>query len=245
MGKARHPRGVAPQHRSGEEVVLQFSVDGSAAPLAFEPRRLLIAGYTGRDQAAVARHIAELREHGIPAPERTPALYALAPDRVSTAERVSVVGDQTSGEAEFVLVYAGGQLYVGVGSDHTDRALERQSVARSKQVCPKPISARLWRWADVRDGWDGCQLQSWIGEGDGAPYQRGSVTELMAPDAVLAMVRERIGDALEGSVVYCGTLPLLGGEFRFERRFQGALVDPVRERELRCAYTIDVVDDID
>jgi hypothetical protein len=67
----------------------------------------------------------------------------------------------------------------------------------------------------------------------------------MAPDAVLAMVRERIGNDLEGSVVYCGTLPLISGEFRFERRFRGALVDPARGRELTCAYAIDVVSDID
>ena len=225
--------------------MLQFTVEGSGAPLSFLPRRLLIAGYTGRDQAAVAQHIAELREHGIPAPERTPALYALAPDRVTTADTISVVGDETSGEAEFVLVYAGGELYVGVGSDHTDRGLERLAVSRSKQVCPKPLSARLWRWDDVRDGWDGCQLRSWLGEGDGTPYQQGSVTELMAPDAVLAMVRERVGDDLEGSVVYCGTLPLISGEFRYERRFRAALVDPARGRELTCVYTIDVVSDID
>ncbi len=225
--------------------MLQFTVDDSGAALAFTPRRLLIAGYTGRDQAAVAQHIAELREHGIPAPERTPALYALAPDRVTTAETIAVVGDETSGEAEFVLVYSGGELYVGVGSDHTDRGLERQSVSRSKQVCPKPLSGHLWRWASVRERWDGCQLRSWLGEGDGTPYQQGSVVELMAPDAVWAMVRERVGGDPEGSVVYCGTLPLIGGEFRFERRFQAALIDPAGGRELRCAYTVDVVPDID
>src|SRR5215218_6040179 len=125
--------------RRGRSAVLQFTVEGSDQPLAFEARRLLIAGYTGRDQAAVARHVAELREHGIPAPARTPALYALAPDRLTTATPVAVVGSQTSGEAEFVLIVSRGVLYVGVGSDHTDRDLERLSVPRSKQVCPKPI----------------------------------------------------------------------------------------------------------
>ena len=68
-------------------------------------------------------------------------MYALAPDRVSLEREVVVVGDKTSGEAEFVLVYSGAELYVGVGSDHTDRGLERLSVSRSKQVCPKPLSS--------------------------------------------------------------------------------------------------------
>jgi hypothetical protein len=219
--------------------VLQLEVEGTA--VAFEPRRLLIAGYTGRDQAAVARHIAELREHGIPAPARTPALYALAPDRLTTAEHVYVVGRDTSGEAEFVLLYTGGELYVAVGSDHTDRALERLHVARSKQVCPKPISRAAWRWAAVRDAWDRCHLRS---EVDGAPYQEGSVAELLPPDAILALVRQRVGGDLEGSAIFCGTLPLLGGALRCGTQFTAVLAHP-DGRALRCAYTVRVVDDLD
>jgi hypothetical protein len=221
--------------------VLHFTLEPDARPLALAPRRLLIAGYTGRDRAAVARHVDELREHGIPAPERTPAVYALTPDRLTTEAAIAVLGSATSGEAEFALLLVGGDLYVGVGSDHTDRDLERTSVRRSKQVCPKPLASRLWRWADVRDHWDACVLRSWSG---GTLYQEGSVAALLTPDAVLAAVRERAGDAAE-SVVYCGTLPLLGGALRFDTEFVAALDDPVRGRELRCAYSVRVVDDLD
>jgi 4-hydroxyphenylacetate 3-monooxygenase len=219
--------------------VLQLDVEGT--PLAFEPRRLLIAGYTGRDQAAVARHIAELREHGIPAPARTPALYALAPDRLTTAERIHVVGHDTSGEVEFVLLYTGGELYIAVGSDHTDRALERLHVARSKQVCPKPISRAAWRWAAVRAAWDRCRLRS---EVDGTPYQEGSVAELLPPDAILDLVRQRVGNDLEDSAIFCGTLPLLGGALRCGVRFTAVLAHP-DGRELCCAYTVAATDDLD
>ncbi|HWP28850.1 MAG TPA: DUF2848 family protein [Chloroflexota bacterium] len=222
--------------------MLQFAVDGVPERLTVTPRRLLIAGYTGRDQAAVARHIAELRAHGIPAPSRTPALYALTPDRLTTAARLCVVGSQTSGEVEFVLVCVGRELYIGVGSDHTDRALERLSVARAKQVCAKPISAQLWRWADVRDRWDRCVLRSWM---DGALYQEGSVAELLPPEAVLALVEQRVGADLDQAVVYCGTLPVVGGELRCGRHFEAVLSDPVGGRMLRCAYQVDVVDDLD
>ena len=45
---------------------------GKASPVAFEVRRLINAGYTGRDQAAVRHHIEELRAHGVPAPAGTP-----------------------------------------------------------------------------------------------------------------------------------------------------------------------------
>lgn len=221
--------------------MLHFTVEPDARPLVLAPRRLLIAGYTGRDQAAVARHVDELREHGIPAPERIPAVYALTPDRLTTEPTIAVAGRDTSGEAEFVLVVVGGDLYVGVGSDHTDRDLERTSIRRSKQVCPKPLATRLWRWADVRDHWDACLLRSWSG---GTLYQEGSVAALLAPEAVLAAVRERAG-AVDDSVVYCGTLPLLGGALRFEAAFAAALDDPVLGRELRCAYTVSLVDDLD
>jgi hypothetical protein len=219
---------------------MQFFVGPDLEPLDFTPRRLLIAGYTGRDQAAVARHVAELRAYGIPAPARTPALYALAPDRLTTASSVAVVGEQTSGEAEFVLIATGGALYVGVGSDQTDRDLERLSVPRSKQVCPKPISGRLWRWSEVSDRWDGCRLRSWSG---GRLYQDGSVTELMPPTAVLAMVEERVGDADE-IAVFCGTLPLCDGTLRYDQEFRAVLVAPAGG-ELSCAYSAHAVADLD
>ena len=220
--------------------MLQFVVEPDQEALAFTPRRLLIAGYTGRDQAAVARHVAELREHGIPAPARTPALYALAPDRLTTATPVAVVGAQTSGEAEFVLIVSRGVLYVGVGSDHTDRDLERLSVPRSKQVCPKPIAGQLWRWDHLQAEWDGCRLRSWSG---GTLYQQGSVTELMAPPAVLAMVRDRVGECDEAAI-FGGTLPLLDGALRFDRDFTAALVAPGGDA-LRCEYATAAVPDLD
>jgi hypothetical protein len=221
--------------------VLELTVEPDEQLIVLAPRRLLIAGYTGRDQAVVARHIDELREHGIPAPPCTPAVYALTPDRLTTAATISVVGRETSGEAEFLLVLTGGELYVGLGSDHTDRDLERLSIPRAKQVCPKPLASRLWRWADVRDHWDDCLLRSWSG---GTLYQEGSVAILLAPDAVLAAVQDRAGD-VEDSVIFCGTLPLLGGALRYDTEFAAALSDPVRGRQLRCAYASSVVDDLD
>jgi hypothetical protein len=81
---------------------------------------------------------------------------------------IEVSGDQSSGEAEFVLVQAGGALYVGAGSDHTDRAVETYSVAVSKQMCDKPVAHELWNRADVSGHWDRLLLRSWI-LGRGSP----------------------------------------------------------------------------
>jgi hypothetical protein len=54
-----------------------------------------------------------------------------------------------------------------IGSDHTDRALERVSVAASKQVCPKPVGTTLWPFDTLSHRLDTLGLTSEIEE-DGA-----------------------------------------------------------------------------
>jgi hypothetical protein len=77
---------------------------------------------------------------------------------------MKVLGEHTSGEAEAVLLVAGNDIWVAVGSDHTDRELDKVNIVASKQVCPKPVSAEVWRYADARERWDSLALRSWIGE---------------------------------------------------------------------------------
>ena len=92
-------------------------------------------GYTGRDRAAVERHIRELEREGVPAPPRVPMCYAVANHLlIQGGGMVEVCGGTTSGEAEPVLLVTPRGVLVGVGSDHTDRQLERQCVARSKNL---------------------------------------------------------------------------------------------------------------
>src|SRR3712207_3980764 len=105
--------------------MLTFRVQGSGETLSFRPRRVLMAGYTGRDQAAVQAHIDELREHGVPAPKRVPILFPSTADRLTQDDEIEVLGDRTSGEAELVLLYHEGRTYVAAGSDHTDREVEK------------------------------------------------------------------------------------------------------------------------
>ena len=51
---------------------------GSPRTLDFEARRLVIAGWTGRDAAAIAHHIEELAALGVPAPSAVPLFYRVA-----------------------------------------------------------------------------------------------------------------------------------------------------------------------
>lgn len=201
-------------------------------------RRLFIAGYTGRDQAAVAAHVKELAEHGIPAPSRVPSLFPGVPARVTTASTIAVVGGRTSGEAEFVATRHDGRLLVGVGSDHTDRQLEAHSVVMSKQVCEKPVGARWWPADELEDHWDELRLVATAWDHDRpVPYQEGALAQMLPLEALVAEVEARVGP-LEGDVVFSGTLPLLAGEFVCGPRFRAELVDPVLGRSLVCEYEV-------
>ena len=44
----------------------------------FRPTELVIAGWTGRDQQALSKHIRELEEIGVKAPKSTPIFYRVA-----------------------------------------------------------------------------------------------------------------------------------------------------------------------
>src|ERR1700722_8882823 len=81
----------------------------------------VIAGWTGRDAAAVEHHIKELEAVGVARPATVPIFYRVSATRFTTATAIEVPGNESSGEVEFMLVQHGGKLYVGCGSDHTER----------------------------------------------------------------------------------------------------------------------------
>src|SRR5271156_2440179 len=134
-------------HRmSGSEKTINFTIHAGdkTSQEAITIRHAVIAGWTGRDQATLERHIKELEELGVARPATTPIFYRVAASRLTTAARIEVAGDESSGEVEYVLVQHEGKLYVGVGSDHTDRKVEAYNVTVSKQMCEKPMSGELW-----------------------------------------------------------------------------------------------------
>ncbi|GLY70705.1 DUF2848 family protein [Amycolatopsis taiwanensis] len=187
---------------------LTLHVVGTGERLELSPRRLVIAGYTGRDEASVEAHISELAAIGVPRPATVPAFYDLDPALLTTAAVVEVASESTSGEVEPVLLRHGGRYFLAVGSDHTDRDLERSDIGASKAACPKPIGNLVTEiGADPAAlDWDNVRADSSV---DGWPYQKGTLSELRRPADLLG----RLG-AVEGDfVLFCGTFGLLGGEF--------------------------------
>lgn len=196
-------------------------------------RELVIAGWTGRDEAALKKHIRELEELGVKPPKTTPIFYRVAASLFTFTDEIEVSGPDTSGEVEFVLVKSENEMRVMVGSDHTDRKAETIGVSLSKQLCAKPVSAESWRYEEVKPHWERLVLRSWA---DGQLYQEGPVTAMRSPEDLL----ERFGGLKSGWAMFCGTLAAKGG-IRPAQTFTMELEDPVLKRSLRHEYRIKVL----
>ena len=212
--------------------------------IAFAPEVLIMAGWTGRDEASLRHHIEELAALGVPGPSRVPLFYRLEPTLLAgPVDAIEVLGEDTSGEVEAVLVALADGLWVGLGSDHTDRAAEAHGVALSKQLCRKPTAGTLWRFAEVEPHWDQLVLRAWIKDGgERTLYMEGPLASARHPQDLTRSYRESIGLPAEGplpvgTVMFTGAIPAIGG-IRPSSRFEMALEDPVLGRTLRHTYQV-------
>lgn len=201
------------------------------------PSTLIVAGWTGRDKAALEKHIRELEELGVARPASTPIYYRVSASRLTTADCIEVVGGDSSGEVEFVLAQLDGQLWVGVGSDHTDRKAETYNVTVSKQMCEKPIAPTFWLFSDVASHWDQLIMRSWIHEnGARVLYQEGSVTSMLDPRTLISGYQGRV-NLDEGALMFCGTFAAKGG-IRPAGNFEFEILDPVLNRTIHHEYRL-------
>jgi hypothetical protein len=215
---------------------IEFLLHGE--PTTVEIHDLVVAGWTGRDAAAVEHHIAELEAIGVTRPHNVPSFYRLGGNLLTTESALDVTGSDGSGEAEFVLISLPQGTYVGVGSDHTDRKVEAYDVTVSKQMCPKPVSRELWPFTEMKDHWDKLLLRSWITRNHQRTlYQQSLVTRLLTPEDVIARYTGG-GSALPAATaMFCGTVPLLA-PIGPAAHFEMELEDPVRNRTLRHQYSV-------
>ena len=218
---------------------LAFTVDAqdTTTPLTLPIDQAVIAGWTGRDPVARDKHIAELEAIGIARPATTPIYYRVAARRLTTADSIEVSGGDSSGEVEFVLIGWQGRIFVGAGSDHTDRKVETYSVTVSKQMCDKVMAPVLWEIEDVADHWDRLILRShaWIG-GARVLYQEGTLDAMLPVKELIA--RGFGGKELpDGCAMFGGTFAAKGG-IRPASRFEFELEDPVLKRSIRHGYDV-------
>jgi hypothetical protein len=217
---------------------MRFSIDGRSRD--FDLEMVVVAGYTARDRASVMHHIDELAAIGIPPPPTVPMYWKFPPWLLMNDDRMVVVGAETSGEAEVLLIVDDDELFVSLASDHTDRAAEAIDIALSKGICPKMCARDAWAAASVGERWGELELRSFVEDGDRGEvtYQRGRCSSLVSPPELLAnlpFARPRCFAMLTGTVP-------VEGKVRPAARFRGELHDPATGRTITMSYRIDALD---
>ena len=225
---------------------LSFQVNAGAESrqLDVDIHSFIVAGWAGRDLAAVEHHIEELAALGVQRPSAVPLYYRVAENLLTQAPRIQVVGAHTSGEVETLVFMADGEMHVSLTSDHTDRKVESHSVALSKQLCAKPVAATAWRFADVADHWDELVIRSYIREaGSEVLYQEGGLNALRTPSDLIAGYHAGGAALAQGTAMSCGTVGAIGG-IRPALSFAMELFDPRTRRSLRHRYDIEVLPEV-
>ncbi|MEP3346078.1 MAG: DUF2848 domain-containing protein [Litoreibacter sp.] len=202
-------------------------------PVSFDLDHLVVAGWTGRDLDKVQHHIDELAAIGVAPPSQVPLFYRTSVNLLGQGKQIEVLGQGTSGEVEPLIIHANGALWLGLGSDHTDRLLEAHSVAASKQACAKPVAKAIWPLAEVNPHLDEVELHCEINEeGKWVTYQTGTLSSISPLAELIAA-----SSLPEGGAMLCGTLGAIGG-VRESSAYRLRMTDPVLEREISLEYNV-------
>ncbi len=220
------------------DVSIRLPLSLGAADVPARPQEvhhLVIAGWTARDRDALEKHIGELEAVGVKRPSTTPIFYRVSVNRATVGRRIEVAGAESSGEVEFVLFQTAGKLWVGVGSDHTDRAAETYNVTVSKQMCEKPVAPLFWDYTGIAPHWDKLKLRSYIDQmGERVLYQEGSVSAMLDPPTLIGKYTGQ-ASLPEGCMMFCGTLATREG-VRYSDTFEFEIEDPVMGRRISHGY---------
>lgn len=201
---------------------------------------LFCLGFTGRDRDMALMFMEQAKEAGIAVPGKVPGIWRVSAGLLISEEEIQVQGEDTSGEVEAVILRYGKDIFITVGSDHTDRSLESISIEKAKQVSPKIYSHGAWTYEEVKDHWDDLILRSWIIEGgEKVLYQEGTLENLMKVEDILGEISRRSGIFPDRTAIFMGTVPFVNGFNRPSPTFWMELEDPVIHRKLSHQYKVD------
>ena len=209
-----------------------------ASRRSFGVKRMYNLGSATRDAALAAQHQEEVAREGVQIAYHVPAprIYPIDTFALTTEDAIGVQGPRSSGEVEIVLVQAE-RLYVGVGSDHTERDLERASIVWAKQASPNILAPTLWDFEEIAGHWDQCVMRSSV---DGRLYQDVGVSAFLSPPDILRILRERVPQLpARDFVVFCSTIVALNKEFGFGDLWQFEMQDPVLKRSISHSYRVE------
>lgn len=210
---------------------------GHDRPLSFTPERVYNLGSATVESASAVAHQQEVADVGVQIAFDVPAprVYPMTPSSVTTDEMVGSHHGRTSGEAEIVLLVDGDEMYVGIGSDHTDRELERTSIIWSKQYSPSVLGRRVWSWRYLERHWDDLVVESTV---DGVAYQSSKASVFLAPPAILDRLAERAVRLPSSYLVFCGTYTSIDNTIRFGRTWSATLRNTVDGSQLSLSYEV-------
>jgi hypothetical protein len=224
----------------GELKLMVDSITGKQE-LGFPMRRLICAGWVGRNEKALQVHIDELAEHGVPAPTRIPIYMNFSPCLITTSDAINVISRESSGEVEYVIFKEGDRTYIGVGSDQTDRGFEKFSIPASKQMCAKVMAPVVWPYQEIKGHWDQIVIRSWTTSGGKRMlYQEDSLATILDVGALLEQLPEDEGLPSDGLVLFSGTIPTKEGVV-YGERFDFEMEDPVLGRKIRHGYQVRIL----
>lgn len=218
--------------------------NGRLVQESFRFVRMYNLGFTIRDPAKMQAHLDEVAKAGVAVTkvEKPPLILPISDWALSTETQVSAQRERTSGEVEIVTIVRGGELFVGVGSDHTDRTLEATDIPWSKQVCANVLAPVVWPWADVRGHWDEVLLQSDVTvEGRAIPYQRAGAAEFWTPEEMVRSLEGRIEPPKGDYLLFSGTVVSLDHTLNFADTWTIRMIDPVGRQTIEHTYRVPVL----
>jgi len=229
---------------SGRFTVRVEPPHGAPRDATFEVKRLYNFGSATRNPETAVAHQQEVAKSGIHIAFDVPAprIYPIGVAALVQDDEVYVQTDRTSGEVEIV-IHVADQLYVGVGSDHTDRALETVSIPGSKQACPNHLGPVLWPYEEIRESWDDCILRSWV---DGRLYQEVGVSAFLRPEDMVSTLSERVGGVPDRDfTVFGGTIVSVDKALGFGTTWRYEIEDPTHSRSIAAQYrVVDILSEV-
>ena len=115
------------------KITFTLHADGKSTEKTIVYNQLLAIGYAGRNIAKTMEHIKELEEQlGVPAPKKIPTIFQMSNMLLTQDPDIDFVGNNTCGEVEYIIIAQGDEIYIGLGSDHTDRKLENGHFQRAE-----------------------------------------------------------------------------------------------------------------
>ncbi|MEX6494411.1 DUF2848 family protein [Fusobacterium animalis] len=215
--------------------------DSSIGQIEFDLNRLLIVGYSGSNIEKIKEHIKELKEHlGVPEPKKIPTIFECSKELLTTEKEIKFVGNMTSGEVEYLIIKHSNEIYIGIGSDHTDRKLESISVPKAKQICPKPVGDEVWLYKNIKEHWNEIEAESYQNiNGQKILYQKGKLSEILPVEKIILELENRVGN-VEDSIIFSGTVPL-ESTFKYGDEFICKIFDKNNNSSLNLNYKINKI----